>query len=392
MAKVLIIYHSFHHQNTKKIALAMGEEVGAKVLAADKVSLKNFNDFDIFGFGSGIFFNRHHQKLFELVKKLPKFKNKKAFIFSTSGWPFFGKIFHQPLKKLLCQKGFKIIGEFNCPGFDTFRVLKLIGGINKNRPNERDLKNAKNFIKKIMKNYLSLSHASSVSRSRRLKFKHIPQKLSFDLPVEEKEKRYCHFYIVRHGLTDWNEKGLLQGQSDIPLNKEGEKQAVEAAKKHFKKIRFAAIFSSDLVRAKRTAEIIALEKKMAVETSKLIRERDFGPLEGKHHQAVENELKMDIKELRVLSEEASQKLGIESDEVMMARFLRFIREVAVVYPGKNVLIVTHGSVMRVFLTKLGYLNKEESKNTLIKNLAYIKVLSDGVDFFVKKTFGVEILI
>jgi len=44
------------------------------------------------------------------------------------------------------------------------------------------------------------------------------------------------------------------------------------------------------------------------------------------------------------------------------------------------------------LTKLGYLNKEESKNTLIKNLAYIKVLSDGVDFFVKKTFGVEILI
>jgi len=64
----------------------------------------------------------------------------------------------------------------------------------------------------------------------------------------------------------------------------------------------------------------------------------------------------------------------------------------VVYPGKNVLIVTHGSVMRVFLTKLGYLNKEESKNTLIKNLAYIKVLSDGVDFFVKKTFGVEILI
>ena len=96
------------------------------------------------------------------------------------------------------------------------------------------------------------------------------------------KNHYCQIYLIRHGETDWNAKGLLQGQSDIPLNKEGEKQTIEAAKKHFKKIKFAAIFSSDLVRAKRTAEIIALEKKMAVETSVLLRERDFGPFEGKH--------------------------------------------------------------------------------------------------------------
>jgi broad specificity phosphatase PhoE len=203
------------------------------------------------------------------------------------------------------------------------------------------------------------------------------------------KNRYCQIYLVRHGETDWNEKGLLQGQSDIPLNKEGEKQAIEAAKKHFKKIKFAAIFSSDLVRAKRTAEIIALEKKMAVETSTLLRERDFGPFEGKHWQEVEKELRMSIKEFRILSDEVAKKMGIESDEKMMERFLRFLREVAVAYRGKNVLIVTHGSVMRVFLTKLGYLSKEESRQVFIKNLAFIKVLSDGVDFFVKEVFGVE---
>jgi len=203
------------------------------------------------------------------------------------------------------------------------------------------------------------------------------------------KNHYCQIYLVRHGLTDWNEKGLLQGQSNIPLNKDGEKQAVEAAKKHFKKIKFAAIFSSDLVRAKRTAEIIALEKKMAVETSTLLRERDFGPFEGKHWQEVEKELRMSIKELRILSDEVAKKLGIESDEKMMERFLRFLREVAVAYRDKNVLIVTHGSVMRVFLTKLGYLSKEESRQVFIKNLAFIKFLSDGVDFFVKEVFGVE---
>jgi len=203
------------------------------------------------------------------------------------------------------------------------------------------------------------------------------------------KNHYCQIYLVRHGETDWNAKGLLQGQSDIPLNKEGEKQAVEAAKKHFKKIKFAAIFSSDLVRAKRTAELIALEKKMAVETSTLLRERHFGPFEGKHWQEVEKELIMSIKEFRILSDEVAKKLGIESDEKMMERFLRFLREVAVAYRGKNVLIVTHGSVMRVFLTKLGYLSKEESRQVFIKNLAFIKVLSDGVDFFIKEIFGME---
>jgi len=203
------------------------------------------------------------------------------------------------------------------------------------------------------------------------------------------KRYYCQIYLVRHGLTDWNLKGLLQGQIDIPLNKEGERQAIEIAKKHFKKIKFAAVFSSDLVRAKRTAEIIALEKKMAIQTSKLLRERDFGPFEGKHWQEVEKDLKMSIKEFRILSDELADKLGIESDEKMMERFLRFLREVAVAYQGKNILIVSHGSLMRVFLTKLGYSSKEDSKNIFIKNLAYLSILSDGVDFFIKKVFGIE---
>jgi len=46
-------------------------------------------------------------------------------------------------------------------------------------------------------------------------------------------------------------------------------------------------------------------------------------------------------------------------------------------------------VMRVFLTKLGYLSPVESGNVFIKNLAYVKILSDGVDFFIKEVFGIE---
>lgn len=195
-------------------------------------------------------------------------------------------------------------------------------------------------------------------------------------------------YLVRHGLTDWNEKGLFQGQTDIPLNKKGEEQARAVAKK-FLKIKFDAVFSSDLVRAKRTAEIIALEKKIAIKTTKLLRERDFGSFEGRHLKEVLKELKTDIKNLRRTISLKAKELGVESDEEIMIRFLSFLREIAIAWRGKKVLVVTHGSVLRIFLLKLGFVTPEENDLLEIKNLAIIKVKSDGVDFFIEKTWGVE---
>src|SRR3989344_5835107 len=88
------------------------------------------------------------------------------------------------------------------------------------------------------------------------------------------------FYIVRHGQTEWNTKGLLQGHGDSPLTYLGVKQA-EQIRDELKSIHFDAIFSSDLLRAKRTAEIVALERKIAVKTTQALRERDFGHFEGK---------------------------------------------------------------------------------------------------------------
>lgn len=56
---------------------------------------------------------------------------------------------HKKLKKKLSEKGFDIVKEFSCKGFDTFGMLKYIGGINKNRPNEEDLEKAKIFAKEL---------------------------------------------------------------------------------------------------------------------------------------------------------------------------------------------------------------------------------------------------
>lgn len=93
-------------------------------------------------------------------------------------------------------------------------------------------------------------------------------------------KKYCTFYIVRHGETELNVKGLLQGIQDSALTPLGEKQAKVLAIE-LRNVDFDLIFSSDLLRAKRTAEIIALERNLAVKTSELLRERQFGKFEGR---------------------------------------------------------------------------------------------------------------
>jgi hypothetical protein len=60
-----------------------------------------------------------------------------------------GSDFNKPLEEKLSEKGFDIIGEFSCRGFDTYGPFKLIGGISKGRPNEKDLQKAGKFAQDL---------------------------------------------------------------------------------------------------------------------------------------------------------------------------------------------------------------------------------------------------
>ncbi len=208
------------------------------------------------------------------------------------------------------------------------------------------------------------------------------------------KKNLATIYIVRHGETEWNAKGLLQGQGDSLLTAAGIKQAENLAKK-LKNILFDVILSSDLLRAKRTAEIIAQEKKIAVKTARALRERSFGRFEGKSIDEFREELQADFAQYEKLADEQKFKYKfltepkIHSDEELMQRFIPFLREVAVAYTGKKVLIVTHGGVMRSFLVRLGYGTSTELTWGTVQNSAYIKLLSDGLDFFLKEVVGVK---
>jgi flavodoxin len=151
--KALIIYISVHHGNTEKVAKVIANILDAALLEVKQADASMLEQYDLIGFSSGIYFGKHHESLLDFVDKLPMLRNKKAFIFSTSGLrkiPFFHD-FDKPLKKKLQRKGFDIISEFSCRGLDTYRATKLVGGINRGRPNAEDLKQAEDFAKKILK-------------------------------------------------------------------------------------------------------------------------------------------------------------------------------------------------------------------------------------------------
>jgi len=145
--KALIIYISVHHGNTEKAAKVMANILDAALLQVKQADASMLGQYDLIGFGSGIYFGRHHKNLLDFVDKLPVIRNKKAFIFSTSGLRKIRFIhdFDKPLREKLQRKGFDIIGEFSCRGYDTSKAAMIVGGVNKGRPNAKDLQQAENF-------------------------------------------------------------------------------------------------------------------------------------------------------------------------------------------------------------------------------------------------------
>jgi len=207
------------------------------------------------------------------------------------------------------------------------------------------------------------------------------------------KENYCNLYLVRHGETEWNVKNIIQGQSNSNLTDKGIEQA-KSTGEELKDIHFDAIFSSDSTRAHDTAKIIKLDRELMIETSQLLRERNFGKFEGKHGSEFLEAFRKKLKEKETLSDEEEWNFtvsdDIETDEMIASRFIMKLREIAVAYTNKTVLVVSHGGPTKMFLAKIGYATRQELISGSLKNAGYINVLSDGVDFFIQKVKGVEL--
>ncbi|NPD90495.1 MAG: flavodoxin [Asgard group archaeon] len=142
--KSLLIVFSYHHKNTEKIANVIAKVLEAEIKIPQQVNLEELQEYSLIGFGSGIYSEKHHKTILDLVDNLPQTTNKKAFIFSTSAM-IDNTTKHKTLRKKLGSKGYKIVDEFSCKGFNTNSFMKYFGGMNKGRPNEKDLKHAEEF-------------------------------------------------------------------------------------------------------------------------------------------------------------------------------------------------------------------------------------------------------
>ncbi|MCR2823626.1 histidine phosphatase family protein [Lederbergia panacisoli] len=148
--------------------------------------------------------------------------------------------------------------------------------------------------------------------------------------------------LIRHGITDWNTERRAQGQSDIPLNEEGRKQA-RALANRLNSEKWDLIFSSDLSRAKETAEILAQTLGLNVQTDHRLREMHKGETEG---TTLEERIN------RWGSEWESLSLGIEDDKSITLRGTSFLTEIMNKFKGKRILVVSHGALIGNTLKKL----------------------------------------
>jgi broad specificity phosphatase PhoE len=164
--------------------------------------------------------------------------------------------------------------------------------------------------------------------------------------------------LVRHGETDWNRDAKWQGHSDIELNEVGRRQARELADTLDG---VDVIYSSDLARARETAEILGERLGVEVRLDERLRERDFGAWEG---------LTMDEVEQRFREQHDLWRAGegfgaddAESFKEFATRVLSCVDEILERHPGETVVLVGHGGSIRVihaFATGLDYVRDHHS--------------------------------
>ena len=142
----IVVCRSSSHGNTAKVADVIAEVLGARVVDPADVDPRHIVDYDLVGFGSGIYAASYDRRLRSFVASLPRVSHGSAFVFATAGA---GRVVEIPIRaslsKLVETAGYQIVGSFCCPGFDTWLPLRLIGGLNKGRPNDSDLERAREF-------------------------------------------------------------------------------------------------------------------------------------------------------------------------------------------------------------------------------------------------------
>lgn len=181
-------------------------------------------------------------------------------------------------------------------------------------------------------------------------------------------------YIMRHGRTDWNDCHKLQGRTDIPLNEEGRLMA-ERAGKEYQDIPLDLCYSSPLIRAKETAEIVLYGRKVPILTDDRLQEMCFGKYEGQKN--VFSDLSSPINPLFTAPEKYTVSVGgAETFVELFTRTGSFLKEIInpLMEKEKNVLIVGHGAMNLSIISQIRHLPIEQFWNPGIESCKMIRLI------------------
>ncbi len=180
---------------------------------------------------------------------------------------------------------------------------------------------------------------------------------------------------VRHGRTDWNEAGKWQGHTDIPLNATGRQQA-QALARRLADWPIQALYSSDLLRAAETAEIIGQSHKLVPIQEYALRERYGGFFEGLNSEQIQNDYTAEWRAL-LAGEELD---GVEGNTAVQERMWQVFEKVATNHKGQMVVLVSHGASLGMLLAKaLGFTLAQRPRFTMRQNtgLSIVEVDEHG---------------
>ena len=144
--KIAICYYSRHHGNTRKVLEALAGEGEADLIDVTTRQAVRLEAYDRLGFASGVYYGRLHPSVSAFARQYLPAGKPVFFVCTYGGAKGAGT---RTLRRIAAEKGCPVLGEFGCKGYDTFGPFRLVGGLAKGRPNERDLEKARAFYRGI---------------------------------------------------------------------------------------------------------------------------------------------------------------------------------------------------------------------------------------------------
>jgi len=199
----------------------------------------------------------------------------------------------------------------------------------------------------------------------------------------------ARLYLVRHGQTDWNQENRIQGNNELPLNKIGKQQA-EKVSQELKHLNVSAIYSSPMLRTIQMAKIIAEGNPCKIVIEENLNEGKFGSIQGMTTAEFKKKFQEDLIQLHRMDADTRlrHKLVPEADSILeiAERTIPCLKVIAAKHPDQNVIIVTHGWLMRSLLVVL---NQNDDRSTFVSNGGIIKLKGNSDDLFVEALRGIE---